>query len=506
MECTTKELTETVLSRLVEHQPDVLVASCYIFNRPFVESILKRYRILFPQVKIIAGGPEFLGDNEPLLRSGIYDIIIRGEGEAPMKSLLEQNLSPGNIAGCCHIGENGNYCDNGTAEEIQELDSIPSPYQSGLVDLSKPFVQFETSRGCPNSCAFCTSSLSGRVRFYSMERVKEDLLFFKESGKHDIRVLDRTFNCSPSRTVKLLQMFREEFPAMRFHGEFDPAFLNDKIVAELKLALKGQLHLETGLQTFSEEAYDTVSRKSTMNRTVEGLRLLCSLDNIEIHADLIAGLPGLSLENLYDDVRKLVELHPAEIQLENLKLLPGTPVASSEAVYGAPEPPYEVLATDAMSFSDLMSAREWSRLIDWYYNLPLIQPVFRRLILEDSEFFRQFHQFMQKQNVFGAPLAPEKRFRFLHAFLEKSGKEPQRMEDLICAWYLSRFSPEHGLFPATIWKEEIPESSELICGSPDPTDHWRKYRFETAGESYFICYAKGHQRSPKTQISILKFG
>ncbi len=500
VECTIKELPETTLSKLAKYNPDVLFVSCYIFNRIYIETILKRYRVIFPNVKIIAGGPEFLGNNEQILREGLYDLIMRGEGEVPTKALLSNNFNAENLKGCCFIDESDNYQDFGSAEEIRNLDEIPSPYQNGFVNLNKPFVQFETSRGCPNSCSFCTSSLSECVRFYSLERVREDLQFLQKSGKTDIRVLDRTFNCNPKRAIKLLRMFKNEFPEMHFHAEFDPAFLNNDLKAELLAAKKGQLHLETGLQTFSESGYSTVARKSTMQRTVEGLQFLCSLKNIEIHADLIAGLPGLSLADLHGDILRLFELQPPEIQLENLKLLPGTPVAQSESVQGAPEPPYEILKTDKMSFDDLMTAKEWSRLIDWYYNLPLLQNFFRELILNKKEIFTDFHSFMKSQNVFGSPLTPEKRYRFLNTFLQDQQIDEQLHEKFICAWFLSRFSPEHGIFPAKVWKGPIPEEATMLHGDLKQEEIRRSYKYE----NYYICYGKGHQRNADTRMAIFR--
>lgn len=500
VECTIKELPETTLSKLAKYKPDVLFVSCYIFNRIYVETILKRYRVIFPNVKIIAGGPEFLGNNEQILREGLYDLIMRGEGEIPAKALLANNFDGNELAGCCFIDENGTYQDSGFAEEVQELDEIPSPYQHQFVNLNKPFVQFETSRGCPNSCAFCTSSLSECVRFYSLERVKEDLLFLQKAGKTDIRVLDRTFNCNPKRAIKLLQMFKNDFPEMHFHAEFDPAFLNQALKDELLSAKKGQLHLETGLQTFSESGYNTVARKSTMSRTVEGLIFLCSLENIEVHADLIAGLPGLSLTDLHGDILRLFELRPPEIQLENLKLLPGTPVAQSENVQGAPEPPYEILQTDKMNFSDLMTAKEWSRLIDWYYNVELLQDFFRELTLEHNSFFCDFHQFMKQRSVFGSPLTLEKRYRHLNDFIENIEISNQLKEKFICAWFLSRFSPEHGIFPAKVWKDPIPEDAKVLYGDLKQEEIRRSYKYE----NYYICYGKGHQRNADTKMAVFR--
>ena len=65
-------------------------------------------------------------------------------------------------------------------------------------------------------------------------------------------------------------------------------------------------------------------RKGTLHQALNGLQFLCSLPNLVTHADLIAGLPCYTLTQIYEDVRTLAEYHAGEIQLESLKLLPGT--------------------------------------------------------------------------------------------------------------------------------------------------------------------------------------
>ena len=502
IECTIKENITQVLTNLLATSPDILLVSCYIFNRPIVESIITRFRAIKPSIKIIAGGPEFLGNNKQFCINNVYDIIIRGEGEKPFKSLLDHNLDPKSIAGCCYLDAQGKYTDHGMSEEIKNLDDIPSPYQSNLVDQSKPFVQYETSRGCPNSCSFCTSSLSEQVRFYSLERVLSDLHFFANNGVTDLRILDRTFNCNPKRAIKLLQCFRNDFPQIHFHAEFDPAFMTKELIEELELANPGQLHLETGVQAFSTDTYEAVARKSDLERTKQGLEILCGLKNIEVHADLIAGLPNVTLDSLYKDIVGLFEYAPAEIQLELLKLLPGTPTALDPTIIGAPEPPYEILQSAEMSYTDLLKAAEWSKIIDWYYNHKHLKNCFHQLILNDFDFLQNFHLFLNQKNAFLAPLSLEKRMRFLNEFLLQDPTKSR--EQLLISWFQSGYSPEHGIFPAKVWYGEIPKEYQIIKGSTIVPSYHKAFIYQEESTQYIVSYSKGAFKSPTTQITIYK--
>ena len=114
-------------------------------------------------------------------------------------------------------------------------------------------------------------------------------------------------------------------------------------------------------------------RKGKLADALDGLKYLCSLPNMETHADLIAGLPLYHLEQIFEDIRTLADYKAGEIQLESLKLLPGTYMRQHAAELGicySTYPPYEVLRTNEITTADLQTARRLSRLLDAFYNTP----------------------------------------------------------------------------------------------------------------------------------------
>ena len=84
-----------------------------------------------------------------------------------------------------------------------------------------------------------------------------------------------------------------------------PALLTEELKQELKAMPAGLLHLEAGIQSLREEVLVTARRMGKLSDALEGLRFLCSLDNMETHADLIAGLPLYHLEEIFEDIRTL---------------------------------------------------------------------------------------------------------------------------------------------------------------------------------------------------------
>ena len=142
-----------VLMRLARLQPAVLAATFYLFNRSFLLALISRFKVLAPRCRVVAGGPEFLGDNrEFMLQFPFIDAVIRGEGEIALAAWLAGIRRPAawaTIPGFCGV-VNGRYVDNGMAEMVTRLDDIPSPYSAHLKTFQKPFVLLETSRGCAN--------------------------------------------------------------------------------------------------------------------------------------------------------------------------------------------------------------------------------------------------------------------------------------------------------------------------------------------------------------------
>ena len=127
-----------------------------------------------------------------------------------------------------------------------------------------------------------------------------------------MRVLDRTFNYNTHRAKELLELFLEYHPDIRFHLEIHPALLSEELKEELKHLPKGLLHLEAGIQSLREPVLEKSRRMGKLTDALEGLKFLCSLPNMETHADLIAGLPLYHLSEIFEDIRVLAAYGAAE--------------------------------------------------------------------------------------------------------------------------------------------------------------------------------------------------
>ena len=500
----------SLAAAVAQEKPDVIAATFWLFTNQMQIEVLSRAVQLLDNVKIVCGGPEFLGDNEDFLRRHEFvTAIIRGEGEEALPEFLQSidDMSAWTeINGLCWLERGGSsgsdrpaYRDNGIAR-VADFAGLRYPEESPFFKWDKPFVQLETTRGCFNTCAFCVSGGEKPVRYQSLEQVQARLENICAHGIKDIRVLDRTFNYDTARACSMLDIFAQYDGRMRFHLEIHPSLLSDELKVKLATLPKGLLHLEAGIQSLDSTVLKESGRKGSLESSLDGLEYLCSLDNIETHADLISGLPSYTLGMLCADIAQLAKTGVDELQIESLKVLPGTRMRMQSKEKGlrySPLPPYEIMQTPAMSPWDLKKAMQISRMIDFYYNAPTWQKVTRALIICNEDFITRFTQHLSDIMVLDSPLSMERRGVILYGYCKAN--HPEMVTDVSVAWIEAGCSLKKE--PAgNITKIKHPEAylaemqskMKVRYGTPDPS-----HRYYLLEPGHLFGYdSQSHQPSP----------
>jgi hypothetical protein len=149
----------------------------------------------------------------------------------------------------------------------------------------------------------------------------------------------------------------------------------DRLPAELREVIAkfppGTLQFEVGVQTFNPEVGALISRRQNYERLADNFNFLRRETGVHIHADLIVGLPGETLESFATGFDQLVALGPQEIQVGILKRLRGTPIVRHDSewqmVYGT-HPPYEILQNKLIDFGTMQCLRRFARYWDMVGN------------------------------------------------------------------------------------------------------------------------------------------
>ncbi len=376
MEGTINQQDSVILDNIVSHRPDLIAFSTYIWNITTIKRLLPILKNLLPDARILLGGPEVSYHPETVMMElPAVDYIICGEGELSFAAFLDcmaENISPHAVPALCYR-QDGMVVKNPPDEVLPEP---PGPYTDAYFRMLQGRIAYlETSRGCPFSCAFCLSGDSCGVRFFSLERAKQELCLLAGSGTQTVKLVDRTFNCNRNRAYELFRFLIERangFPeGIRFHFEVAADLFDEETIGLLSSAPPGLFQFEAGIQSFNPATLAAVSRKTDTNKLFQNLQSLISMQNIHIHIDLIAGLPYETLESFIASFNTAYSLSPHVLQLGFLKLLHGSQLRAEADRYGYvyhETAPYEFVSNMFLTKEETQKLKRIEDALDRLYN------------------------------------------------------------------------------------------------------------------------------------------
>ena len=361
-----------IVEQLLAPGPGIIAFSIYIWNVSETAAVIALLKQVSPQTIIVVGGPEVsFADDLPDLATQV-DYIITGPGEISFRQLCEDLFANKPVAS------------NIIAGKTASLDELELPYAHyNADDIRNRLIYVEASRGCPFKCEFCLSSLDKTAKPFDLNRFLEAMDDLYQRGARNFKFIDRTFNLKVSTSIAILEFFLQRMDDdLYLHFEVVPDYLPEKLKQVLALFPSGALQFEIGVQTFDSEIQQTISRKQDNDKTRDNLRWLRENTGAHIHADLIFGLPGDSLDNFARSFNQLVSLGPQEIQLGILKRLRGAPINRHSEEFQLrynPAAPYNILSTRDIDFATMQRVNRFARFWDMIGNsgrfgntLPLI--------------------------------------------------------------------------------------------------------------------------------------
>jgi radical SAM superfamily enzyme YgiQ (UPF0313 family) len=384
LELTLDQRPIEAVEQILEQQPRLIGFSIYIWNVTQSLEIIRLLKRLAPHIPIVVGGPEVSYEWQDQEIVALADYLVTHEGEKALLSLVEQ------------IWAGQPPQQKVLAGGQPQLDDLQLPYSLYTDhDLAHRVIYVEASRGCPFRCEFCLSSLDKAVRYFPLTALLEQLQDLLDRGARQFKFIDRTFNLRLEVSSAILDFFWERYREGLFlHFEMVPDRFPEELRERVSRFPPGAIQFEIGIQTFNDEVGKRISRRQDLTRLEENLTFLRQHTGVHIHADLIAGLPGETVASFAQGFDRLVKLGPQEIQLGILKRLRGTPILRHDQEWGmcySPSPPYEVLATKAVPFAEMMQMKRFARLWEVVANRGRF-PRTLQLLLGDSPFER-FNRF-----------------------------------------------------------------------------------------------------------------
>ena len=436
-EYTINHQMEQILQDIYKRKPDVIGFSCYIWNISYVKMILADIKKVLPDVKIWAGGPEVSYHAEAFLKEEpAVDLVMMGEGEITfahfLKALLEgEELKQ--VPGLMLRNDDGTITDTGF-RQVMDMSQIPFPYAfMDMKELEHRIIYYESSRGCPFSCAYCLSSIDKKLRFRSLDLVLPELEWFLQAKVPQVKFVDRTFNCKKSHAMAIWQYIRDyDNGITNFHFEIAADLLDKDELDLLSTMRPGLVQLEIGVQSTNEKTLETIRRKTDIGEIRQITAAINSWHNIHQHLDLIAGLPWEDIESFKKSFNDVYKMEPEQLQLGFLKVLKGSYmeelIPDCDLLYST-APPYEVLQTKWLSYGDVLELKDIEEMTEVHYNSRQFTCTLKELEKEFNtpyEMFSFMAGYYNRNHLFGISHSRIARYEILWKMirtkLEKSGK------------------------------------------------------------------------------------
>ncbi len=358
--------------------PEVLVLSAYIWNSNLIRQLLPDVRALLPEVVIVIGGPEVSYNAQWWLDEfPEIEVLISGAGEAAMQQLAASSFALPEGRRLLHLPN-------------PPFAEIPFPYTpADLARLSRRYIYYESSRGCPCSCSYCISGRADqRAEFRPADQVKQELaLILMHEKSYEappiIKFVDRTFNARPERAREIWACIIALTTGAMFHCEVHPAFLQEADFEVLAQAPPGRLQFEIGVQSVVERTLQVIGRTPGLalasapgakawERMRDMVARVLALGSIEVHLDMIVGLPGEDLQQVARTFNEVLSLRPHRFDIGFLKSLPGTRIqeeAQSNRQVHMREAPYQVLSNAWLAPADFALLRKVEQLVESVWNM-----------------------------------------------------------------------------------------------------------------------------------------
>jgi radical SAM superfamily enzyme YgiQ (UPF0313 family) len=338
-----------------ENPPDVLGLSNYVWCHRIGLEMFDLVHSQNPNVITVWGGPNFPQDLESqqifMRNCSNVDFYVPIEGEVGFSNIIEEilNVLEPNykkeilfkkpIDGCISRNPDGLLQFSIPQIRTKELDEIPSPYITGLMDKffdGKLTPMIQTNRGCPFTCTFCVDGADdvNRVNQFGLERVSSELNYIGEhvtNNIHSLHISDLNFGMYP-RDLKICDDITDiqkkyDYP----HRIVSTTGKNKKerIIQAIE-KLNGTMSLMMSVQSMDEQILQNIRRSNISVEQMLALEPAIKKVGLVTESEVILGLPGETYQTQINTLRKLLAAKLDSIQVYTCMLINGSELNTPE--------------------------------------------------------------------------------------------------------------------------------------------------------------------------------
>lgn len=297
---------------------------------------------------------------------------------------------------------------------------------------------------------------------FPRHHIVENLSYFIGSNAKQIKFLDRTFNLNKEHTQFVFDFLIDNYrPGLSCQFEIYADLLTDESINYLNKTYRKTIsRFEIGIQSTYEPTNIAVKRKQNFELLAGNVQKLMDGGKIDLHLDLIAGLPYETYERFVKSFNDVFRLKAKELQLGFLKMLRGTFLRRNADKYGYKYSllaPYEIDSNDDITHEELERIHDAEHALEKYWNSGKFSRTMQ--VLTDTyykdRYFELFDEIGQYYNLHNLPhhgYRLEDIFLFLHNFLLSRGID--LFTELRTDYYCNFKIRPHGFWDDKIEKRE----------------------------------------------------
>ncbi len=334
---------EQILNIIEKENPDLIGIHCLTAFYKQAVTLCKKIKSMQKKYKVHLGGvhPTFMPYTT--LKDSEADFVVVGEGEIPIKKIIDNNLSTKGIQGVYTLNDlkNDETQADGTpvkkAETVMDLDTIPFPDWEMLPPISYPHSPHAviargnpigiimTSRGCPSRCTFCSSNNFYKgIRQRSVNNVIEEVKFqIKNLGIKELQFTDDNLTLKKDYIIELCNALLEN--NIKIPWSTPNGVRADKVDKEVLNLMKksGCYLIDFGIESANNQILKNIRKGETIEQIDYSINLASETGMIT-QGNFIFGLPGETKETIQETINYAVNSKLDRAGFFALRLLPGS--------------------------------------------------------------------------------------------------------------------------------------------------------------------------------------
>jgi len=362
----------------------------------------KLKQVLKPFISVFGGAhptyfPEMINDEA-------VDMICRGEGEEPLKNLVEAAANHSDIRNIegFWINYNGSLYKNGLAPLNDNLDDLPFPERDIFYKKSHHLrrytrISIYPARGCTFNCSYCHNGgfktlLRGRGKIYryrSPKSIVDEVVALQSARK--INFIEFSADIFPGIKIDWMKEFAERYAPVKipFNVSLRAEFVKPETAKLLRKCgcASASMAIENGNYEYRKKY---LYRNMTNDKLVESIKILES-EGIRVASPTMIGLPFTEFSTDLDTLKLTCTANSTYANPTIFQPYPGVPLtdmclehdlidkyyvkryhehaASSAHIKGVD---YDKVMRLRNSFTTLKFLKKWFDIdIDvWFYKLP----------------------------------------------------------------------------------------------------------------------------------------